>query len=269
MRRFENKTAVVTGASKSGGLGAAIAKLFVDEGAKVLMLDKDVKSGRRLETELGNRSIFKECDVTDEDSVDSAFLFAKKEFGSVEYLVNNAAVLGYTPVHETSLEEWNRVMSINITGQFLCAKHAIPHMLDQKHGSIVNLGSAQSFMSQQNVAPYTTSKTAILGLTRSIAVDYTPYIRCNAVCPSTIDTPMLEYALDQSDDPQALLDECVDMHLLKRIAQPDEIASLIAFLCSKDAANITGQSFRSDGGIGLLIQGSNQSAARKNRLETQ
>jgi NAD(P)-dependent dehydrogenase (short-subunit alcohol dehydrogenase family) len=175
--------------------------------------------------------------------------------------VNNAAVLGYTPVHQTPLEEWNRILSINLTGQFLCAKHVIPSMLKKNSGVIVNLGSAQSFMSQKNVAPYATSKTAVLGLTRSIAVDYAPRIRCNAVCPSTIDTPMLHWAMDQSDNPEALFEECVEMHLLKRIAKAQEIAALITFLCSEDAANITGQSFRSDGGIGILIEGSNEYTA--------
>ena len=91
-------------------------------------------------------------------------------------------------------------------------------------------------------------------------VNYTPYIRCNTVCPSTIDTPMLQWSLQQSPNPEEVIEECIDMHLLKRIAKPEEIAELIAFLCSDSAANITGQSFRSDGGIGILIEGSKKEA---------
>ncbi|MEO1009679.1 MAG: glucose 1-dehydrogenase [Bacteroidota bacterium] len=258
MKRFKDKFLVVTGASKTGGVGASVAKLFVEEGARVLMLDMDAESGAELQEQLGNGTLFLKCDVSSEESVATCVEKGIQKFGGVDYLVNNAAILGYTAVHETSLEEWNRIMNVNVTGQFLCAKHVIPSMLKRGKGAIVNVASAQSFMSQKKVAPYVTSKTAILGLTRSMAVDYTPKIRCNAVCPSTIDTPMLHWALEQSPDPDAVMQECLDMHLLKRIARPEEIASLIAFLCSDDAANITGQSFRSDGGIGLLIEGSKQ-----------
>ncbi len=265
MKRFLNKSVVITGASKRGGVGAETARLFSNEGANVLMLDVDTDSGKSLEKELGKGTLFHRCDVSDEQSVKGSFEVALENFGRIDCLINNAAILGYTPVHKTPLEEWNRIMSVNVTGQFLCAKYAIQTMIKQKQGVIVNLGSAQSFMSQKNVAPYATSKTAILGLTRSIAVDYAPFIRCNAVCPSTIDTPMLQWALDQSSDPEAIRDQSINMHLLKRIAKPEEVASLIAFLCSDDAANITGQPFRTDGGIGLLIDGSNESEFPKIR----
>ncbi|WP_194766892.1 SDR family NAD(P)-dependent oxidoreductase [Tamlana sp. I1] len=258
MQRFTDKTVVITGASKLGGVGASTAQLFVKEGANVIMLDMDEDNGHKLQEHLGAKTLFLKCNVADETSVKNCFEKGIQTFGSVDYLVNNAGILAYTPVHETTLEEWNRIMGVNITGQFLCAKYAISSMLKKQKGAIVNVGSAQSFMSQKKVAPYVTSKTAILGLTRSIAVDYAPNIRCNAVCPSTIDTPMLAWALEQSPDPKAVMDECLDMHLMKRVAKPEEIASLIAFLCSDDSANITGQSFRSDGGIGILIDGSIQ-----------
>ena len=260
MARFEGKKVIITGASKASGVGAATAALFVNEGASVVLLDMDKKSGAALQEKLGETALFHQCDVSDETSVKTAFGMAAEFLGGIDCLINNAAVLAYTPVHKTSLEEWNRIMGVNTTGPFLCAKYAIPHMLEQKEGSIVNVGSAQSFMSQQNVAPYVTSKHALLGLTRSIAVDYAPVLRCNLVAPSTIDTPMLHWALEQNPNPSAMMTEVVDMHLLKRIANPGEIASLIAFLCSKDAANITGQAFRSDGGIGILIEGSNDSS---------
>ncbi len=258
MDRFKNKVVVVTGASKVGGVGAAIARLFKDEGAKVLMLDLDMENGCRLQKELGSNTLFLRCNISSEEEVKDSFEKGIQVLGPIDILVNNAGILGYTAVHETSLDEWNKIMGVNITGQFLCAKYAIPSMLEQHRGVIVNIGSAQSFMSQKNVAPYVTSKSAVLGLTRSIAVDYAPMIRCNAVCPSTIDTPMLHWALKQSRDPQAVLEECHDMHLLKRIAKPEEIAALVAFLCSDIARNITGQSLRSDGGIGILIEGSKQ-----------
>lgn len=256
MNRFDKKTVVITGASK--GVGEATVRLFHKERANVTLLDTDEKNGVKLQSELGDGTLYLNCNVANEAEVHSAMETTVAEFGTIDYLVNNAGILGYTKVHETPLEEWNKILGVNLNGPFLCAKHAIPHMLKQQKGAIVNVGSAQSFMSQQKVAPYVASKTAILGLTRSIAVDYTPHIRCNTVCPSTINTPMLKWALEQSPNPEAVIQECLDMHLLKRIAQPEEIAELIAFLCSDAAANITGQSFRSDGGIGILIPGSKQ-----------
>jgi NAD(P)-dependent dehydrogenase (short-subunit alcohol dehydrogenase family) len=123
-------------------------------------------------------------------------------------------------------------------------------------GVVINLASVQAFVSQNNVAAYTTSKTAILGLTRSIAVEYAPTIRCVAVCPGTVDTPMLRDAIKLSPDPNEVLEECNQMHPVKRIGTPEEVAELIVFLASDKASFITGQPIRIDGGLGLSIGGS-------------
>jgi NAD(P)-dependent dehydrogenase (short-subunit alcohol dehydrogenase family) len=120
------------------------------------------------------------------------------------------------------------------------------------------MASVQSFLSQERVAAYTTSKSALLGLTRSIAVDYAPKIRCVAVCPGTVDTPMLRDAIQLSPDPDAILKECYDMHPMQRIGTPEEVAELVMFLCSDKAGFITGQPIRIDGGLGLSIGGSKQ-----------
>ena len=127
-------------------------------------------------------------------------------------------------------------------------------------GVIINVASVQAFLSQEKVAAYTTAKSAILGLTRSIAVDFAPRIRCIAVCPGTIDTPMLRDSIALSPDPEEVMQECVDMHLLKRIGKPEEVAALIAFLCSDQASFITGQAIRIDGGLGISIAGSKKEA---------
>ena len=147
-------------------------------------------------------------------------------------------------------------MNVNLKSAFFCSKYAIPVMLKKGKGCIINVASVQSFISQQNVAPYTTSKTALLGLTRSIAVDYAPKIRCVAVCPGTVDTPMLRGAINLSPNPQEVLQECHDMHLTKRIGSSEEVAELISFLASEKADFITGQAFRIDGGLGISIAGS-------------
>lgn len=245
-----NKTAVVTGAAK--GIGAACATAFKNEGYNVVLLDiafsSDIKNTDTL--------LHLTCDVSNEEQVMAAMGTVNRQFGSLDVLINNAGIQRYGTVTETSLAEWDEVMNVNLKSLFLCSKYAIPVMQQQGRGVVINVSSVQAFLSQANVAAYTTAKSAILGLTRSIAVDYAPAIRCVAVCPGTIDTPMLRDAIALSPDPDEVMQECVDMHLLKRIGSPQEVADLVLFLCSEKAAFITGQAIRIDGGLGITIQGS-------------
>jgi len=250
---FSNKTVVITGGAK--GIGAACTKIFHDEQANVCILDVD-KAGQELANELGENTMFIECDVSKNVQVESAFSKISNEFGSIDVLVNNAGIQRYTTVTETSEEEWDLVLNTNLKSAFLCSKYAIPSMQKTGSGCIINVASVQSFISQNNVAPYTTSKTALLGLTRSIAVDYAPQIRCVAVCPGSIDTPMLRNAIELSPNPEEVLKECNDMHLTKRIGKSEEVAQMIAYLASDKAGFITGQAIRIDGGLGTNIGGS-------------
>jgi len=247
---FDNKTVIVTGGAK--GIGAACAKLFFDLGANVALIDlsSDV-SGIS-----DKRWFYLKADVSVEKEVIEAFQQIIKKFGRIDFLVNNAGIQRYGTVTETSSEEWDLVMNVNLKSLFLCSKYAIPYMLENKKGVIVNMASVQAFVSQQRVSAYTTAKTAILGLTRSIAVDFSPEIRCTAVCPGTIDTPMLRDSFNLSPDPQEVLQECIDMHLTKRIGKPEEVAELVAFLCQDKASFMTGQAIRIDGGLGITIAGS-------------
>ena len=251
--QFTNKTVLITGGAK--GIGGACSRIFHRENANVVILDTD-PLGQQLAAELGNRALFIQCDVSKEAAVKQATGKAAQIFGSIDILVNNAGIQRYSSVTETSEEEWDLVMNVNLKSAFLCAKHAIPFMQKQGQGVVVNVSSVQAFISQQTVAPYVTSKTALLGLTRSIAVDYGPQIRCVAVCPGTIDTPMLRSAFELSPDPEAVYQECVDMHLVKRIGTPEEVAELILFLSGKNGGFFTGQAVRIDGGLGITIAGS-------------
>jgi NAD(P)-dependent dehydrogenase (short-subunit alcohol dehydrogenase family) len=250
---FNEKVAVVTGGAK--GIGAATARGFLRDGASVAVLDIDADAPDYVR---GNpeRCTYVNADVSSEAQVRDAVREAGTRFGGIDYLVNCAGIQRYAPATETSEAEWDLVMNVNLKSAFLCAKHSIPHMQARGGGVVVNLASVQSFVSQQNVAAYTTSKSALLGLTRSIAVDYAPVIRCVAVCPGTVDTPMLRNAIALSPDPEAVFRECVDMHPLKRVGLPEEIGELILFLCSDRAGFITGQYIRIDGGLGLSIGGS-------------
>ena len=250
MSYFQNKTVVVTGAGK--GIGAATARLFFEMGSKVALLDKaDDDTGISDE-----RWFAQVCDVSSEKQIKLASEKIQERFGSVHFLVNNAGIQRYGSVTETSSEEWDTVMNVNLKSYFLCAKYFLPYMLNNEKGVIINLASVQSFASQPKVAAYTTAKTAILGLTRSIAIDYGPTIRCVAVCPGTIDTPMLQDAINLSPNPEEVMQECIDMHPVGRIGTAKEVADLILFLCDEKASFITGQAIRIDGGLGITIQGS-------------
>ncbi|CAN5312123.1 glucose 1-dehydrogenase [soil metagenome] len=247
---FKNKTVVITGAAK--GIGASCARLFHRASANVAILDVD-----EAPSEFSDEQYFYlKCDVSRDNKVKEAFKEINNRYGNIDFLVNNAGIQRYGTVTETSIEEWDLIFNVNLKSQFLCAKYAIPYMLEQKRGVIINISSVQAFLSQEKVAAYTTAKTATLGLTRSIAIDYAPHIRCVAVCPGTIDTPMLREAINLSPNPEGVLQECVNMHLLERIGKPDEVAELVFFLCDDKASFITGQAIRIDGGIGIAIGGS-------------
>jgi NAD(P)-dependent dehydrogenase (short-subunit alcohol dehydrogenase family) len=247
---YHNKTVVITGGAK--GIGAATATLFFDAGANVVVLDVAQDSSNIHD----ERWLFLQCDVSNETQVKTAFENIARRFDSVDFLVNNAGIQRYGTVTETTTDEWDLVMNINLKSFFLCAKYALPFMQKKQKGVIINVASVQAFLSQQKVASYTTAKTAILGLTRSIAVDYAPHIRCVAVCPGTIDTPMLRDSIALSPDPEEVMQECIDMHLTKRIGTAKEVAELIMYLCDDKAAFITGQAIRIDGGLGITIAGS-------------
>jgi NAD(P)-dependent dehydrogenase (short-subunit alcohol dehydrogenase family) len=246
---YQHKTVVITGAAK--GIGAACAHLFLASGANVALLDL------AFPTQLSDeKSLSIVCDVSNEEQVKQAMEKIEDRFGSIDYLVNNAGIQRYGAVTETSSDEWDLVMNVNLKSIFLCAKYAIPSMVKNKKGVVVNISSVQAFVSQHNVSAYTTAKTAILGLTRSIAVDYAPSIRCVAVCPGTIDTPMLRDAIALSPNPTEVMEECINMHLTKRIGTSEEVAELVKYLCDDKSGFITGQAFRIDGGLGITILGS-------------
>lgn len=250
MMRLENKIAIVTGASK--GIGAATAIRLIKEGARVALLDRD-DSGKALVD--NDRSLFYTCDVSQASEVEQVVDDVRQVFGEIDVLVNNAGIQHYGTVVTTPEEEWDQVMAVNLKSAYLCAKYVIPSMQQAGGGVIVNVASVQSFHSQRNVAPYTTGKSALLGLTRSIAVDFAPSIRSVAVCPGTVDTPMVRHTAELSGDPGGLFDEVERMHLTGRIARPEEIAGLIAYLCTDEATFITGQAIRIDGGLGVQLGG--------------
>jgi NAD(P)-dependent dehydrogenase (short-subunit alcohol dehydrogenase family) len=250
------KHVVITGGAK--GIGESAVRIFIREDYRVTILDIDSKAGSKLSKELGDDVLFIKCDMANEEMIKKSFSKAIAHFGEISILVNNVGIVIYGTVTTTTLEDWDLTMNINLRSYFLCSKEAIPSMQKIGKGVIINVSSVQAFISQSNVAAYTTGKTALLGLTRSIAVDYAPNIRCLAICPSTIDTPMLQNALKESPDPQAVLEECNNMHLLGRIGTADEVGELIVFVAGDKGGFMTGQAIRVDGGLGIKVDGSKQ-----------
>ena len=248
--RYQNKIVVVTGGSM--GIGGATSQAFLAEGAKVAVLDVEPPAFQGNSDKL----LFIKTDVAKSDQVKVAFDKIIQTFGGVDVLVNNAAIQRYGTVADTPEEIWDQVIGVNLNSYYLCAHRAIPSMLGRGKGVVINVASVQAFVSQPKAAAYITSKGGVLGLTRSIAIDFAPQVRCVAVCPGTVDTPMLHWAVNQSPNPEAVLEECNQMHPVGRIAKPEEIAELILYLASDKAGFITGQSIRIDGGLGIAIGGS-------------
>ena len=251
---FNGKVAVITGGAK--GIGFSTAEIFIREGARVVIVDNDHQAGKNASQRLGESCLFVEADVSRADTIREAVENIIKHLNRIDFLVNNAAIIKYATAETCLEEEWDQVMNVNLKATFLCAKYTIPVMKKNGGGVIINVASAQSFISSANMVHYTTAKSALLGLTRSIAIDFAPSIRAIAVCPGTIDTPMARNAWATSLHPEAVHQESIDMHILKRIGKPEEVGELIVFLCSDKATFITGQAMRIDGGLGINVPGS-------------
>ena len=249
-KEFLNKTVIITGGAK--GLGLATAQLFHEQGAEVFILDID-PSGVQTAQQIGENCKFLICDVSDSIQVNNTIDFIFKTSGKINIFINNAAIQTTGTAVETSEETWDKTIAVNLKGQFLCAKYAIPYMLQSEKPVIVNISSVNGIHTEPDVFAYVTSKAAILGMTKSIAVDFAPKLRCVAVCPGSIDTPLLQEEIKKSNNPNETQEKINNYHLLKRVAQPEEVANFILFLASEKASFCTGQYYRVDGGIGVMI----------------
>jgi NAD(P)-dependent dehydrogenase (short-subunit alcohol dehydrogenase family) len=251
---FTGEVVLVTGAA--GGMGRAIAVAFASAGAAVVMGDVDEEGGReteRLVTQAGGAGTFRATDVADGSSVERLVGTAVESFGALHCAVNAAAIENETkPLHECGDADFDRMQAVNLRGVFLSMKHEVGAMLrnearDGARGAIVNIASTNSFRPQHDQPAYTASKHGVLGLTRSAAYDYAPRgIRVNAICPGTIDTPMLRNAMARRGrDPQ---DVVARLSPLGRFGTPDEIASAALWLCSTASSFTLGHALAVDAG---------------------
>jgi NAD(P)-dependent dehydrogenase (short-subunit alcohol dehydrogenase family) len=249
--RFDGKVAVITGGAM--GIGAATAQKFSSLGAAVAILDRNEEAGQATASALsraGHKATFHTCDVSSESSVEEAVDQAVQHHGALNVLVSNAGIQRYGNVVNTSSKSWDEVFDVHVKGCFYATKFAIPAMIQSGGGSIVIVASTQSFTAIVSSAAYVAAKHALLGLTRSIGLDYARHnIRANCVCPGTIDTPMLRQAAGLAASPSEVIDTCSRMHAMGRIGEPVEVANAIAFLASEWASFITGTSLIVDGGL--------------------
>lgn len=247
---MKGKTALVTGAG--AGIGRSIAGAFGEEGAIVVVSDISEKSGKEtvnLITENGGEAVFRYCDVSKEDDVQSLIEGIIKDFGSLDYACNNAGV--HNPDREYLLDVdddmWNRIIAINLKGVFICMKYEVGVMLKQKKGVIINISSLSGILGESGSYAYAAAKHGVLGLTKTAAFDFAKTgIRINAVCPAAIDTPGLAEA------PPELRKQFIDSIPMGRLGKPEEIAAAVLWLCSDQAGFVTGTGFIIDGGASTI-----------------
>jgi NAD(P)-dependent dehydrogenase (short-subunit alcohol dehydrogenase family) len=238
--RLSGRRALVTGVSS--GIGAATARLFVREGARVAGLDLAKPPG---DVTLVS---FHEADVREEGPVEAAVEGALRSLGGIDVLVNAAGVAGGGPAHLCDLVEWKRVLDVNLTGTFLVTKHALPAMLAQQRGSIVNLASVEGLEGGESMSAYNASKGGVVLLTRNLALDYGAHgIRANAICPGFIRTPMTTPLGDPAF--AEITQRIVAAHALGRLGEPEEVAQVALFLASDDASFVSGGAITVDGGF--------------------
>lgn len=241
MERLEGKVAIVTGAAQ--GMGAAHARRFVAEGAKVVLTDLNEEKGAALVNELGANALFVKQDVTSEEDWAAVIAKAEEKFGPVNVLVNNAGITMAKSILQTSLGEYRRIVDINQVSVFLGMKSVIPSMQKAGGGSIVNISSINGIVG--GAVGYTDTKFAVRGMTKAAAVECAHYgIRVNSVHPGVIATPMVVQA-----DTKAAVEEFAKHIPIKRVAEPEEVTNLVLYLASDESSYSTGAEFVVDGGI--------------------
>jgi NAD(P)-dependent dehydrogenase (short-subunit alcohol dehydrogenase family) len=249
--RLAGRHAIITGGA--AGIGLAIARAFVREGAAVALVDVDeakaVASAADL-TSGGARAVGLGASVTDEAAVSTAVERARSELGSIDILVNNAGIAVFGRVDNTQLADWDRVIGVNVTGTFLVSRAVVPLMLEHGHGAIVNLGSVAGLVGIGGMAAYCAAKGAIVNLTRQMSADYAGKgIRVNCVCPGTVGTTDLGRQLLGTDTSEEARLRRLAKYPIGRLGEPEEIAEAILFLVSDEASFVTGAAFAVDGGM--------------------
>ncbi len=254
--KLAGKVAIVTGAGQ--GIGEGIARVLAREGAKVVVADINEVNARAVAESLtaaGFQAAPVRVDVSNEASVQQMVEFTISKFGVPDILVNNAGVGVYTSILDTSLEDWNRCLSVDLTGVFLCSKYVVPHMQAHGGGSIVNIASVHSYQNVPATAPYAAAKGGVVALTREMALDFgKDKIRVNAVCPGWIYTPLTQGIFAASGDAEKMKREVAERQVLGRLGTPEDVGLAVLYLASDDSSFVTGSSLFVDGGLTAQLE---------------
>ncbi len=253
MGRLDRKIALITGSG--GGIGQGIALKFAREGASIGVLDVRPEACQAVVDEIsaaGGQAIALPASVTDEAAVANAVNRLSQAFGPISVLVNNAAVMPTGRLHETSPQDFDRCINVNLRGTYLVCRAVIPLMLQQGQGCIIHMASISGILGYPGLAVYSATKGALISLARAMSTDYARYgIRVNSVSPGTIDSPMLHEFVASQSDPARIRRAFDEAHPIGRVGTIEEVANVFLFLASDEASFITGANYEVDGGVGV------------------
>ncbi len=246
MKKLENKIVFITGGNS--GIGKACALAAAKEGATIVIADLPINDHSEMLKEieaLGTKCMFVPIDVADVESVKNAITKTVKEYGRLDIALNNAGIAGIpSGIHNMPEETWNKIISVNLTGQFYCVKYELQQFLKQGGGVIVNMASLGGLIAEPGLVPYTAAKHGVLGITKNIAVQYgNENIRANAICPYYVETPMISAAPDEAQ--QAWIEGTP----MKRLCKPEEVAKAFIYLASEESSYCNGTHLILDGGV--------------------
>lgn len=250
--KLQGQVSIITGSA--AGIGRASAKEFAKEGAQVIVADVNLTGARETAHQIaaaGGSALAVETNVADPKSVENLIEQTLRSFGRIDVLFNNAAIQVNKTVEDTTVEEWNREISINLGGVFLCSKFALPHLRKTK-GCIVNMASVNGFFVEPMCAGYCATKGGIIALTKAMAIDHgKDGVRVNCICPGYIDSGLAWEYFEAQTNPAEARNSAAKLHALWRVGQPEEVARLAVFLASNDASFMTGSSVVVSGGFGV------------------
>lgn len=242
--RLQDKVAIVTGGTC--GIGESTVRLFAKEGAKVVIAARNAEKGGKIVDEIkaaGGEAIFIRTDVSKEEDVKNLVEQTVAQYGKLDVMFANAGIGDMQMLDSCTLEEWNKTINVDLTGVFLCNKYAIPEMLKQGKGSIINCASILGHVGQMAVSAYAAAKGGVVNMTRAAAVTYAAQgVRVNAICPGYIDTPILD------NTPKEVIDQLVSLVPARRLGLPEEVANCVLFLASDESSFVTGANLLCDGG---------------------